>query len=212
MTWPTVSADFWYGRPARPPSSSIAWMMRRCTGLRPSRTSGRARPRFTYMPYDSARSSSASEASIESPSQSRRAMPLPSSSPPSPLPASASPSSSSSSGSVSATSTSTSVAAASITGASSSASCSAVGSSVSSTERSSCASSGLAFLRLTPAPQNRRPTPRATRAAAPDSNPSRGRRSWPPPPRLRSRSAAGDAWRGRTRSRATGRDSSHRGP
>ena len=212
MTWPTVSADFWYGRPARPPSSSIAWMMRRCTGLRPSRTSGRARPRFTYMPYDSARSSSASEASIESPSQSSRAMPLPSSSPPSPLPASASPSSSSPSGSASATSTSTSLAAASITGASVAASCSAVGSSGSSTDRSSCASSGVAFLGLTPAPQSRRPTPRATRVAALGSSPSRGRRSWRPRRRPRSRSAAGGVWRGRRRSRAAGRGSSRRGP
>ena len=43
MTSPTVHADFLYARVGVRPDSFIAYRMRRCTGLSPSRTSGSAR-------------------------------------------------------------------------------------------------------------------------------------------------------------------------
>jgi hypothetical protein len=49
MTSPTMRADFLYGVPAVLPCSDIPKRMRRCTGFRPSRTSGRARPMITLI-------------------------------------------------------------------------------------------------------------------------------------------------------------------
>ena len=46
-TSPTVVADFLYGCEGSLPLSCMAYRMRRCTGLRPSRTSGSARAVMT---------------------------------------------------------------------------------------------------------------------------------------------------------------------
>ena len=51
MTSPTVHADFLYARVGVRPDSFIAYRMRRCTGLRPSRTSGSARATMTLIEY-----------------------------------------------------------------------------------------------------------------------------------------------------------------
>ncbi|MEZ4586970.1 MAG: hypothetical protein R2909_11255 [Gemmatimonadales bacterium] len=42
-------ADFLYGRPGTRPSSFIAFRIRRCTGFKPSRTSGKARETITLI-------------------------------------------------------------------------------------------------------------------------------------------------------------------
>jgi len=49
MTSPTTRADFLYGLFQSLPSSRIAKRTRRWTGLRPSRTSGNARPTITLI-------------------------------------------------------------------------------------------------------------------------------------------------------------------
>ena len=49
MTSPTTRADFLYDLFHSLPSSRIAYRTRRCTGLRPSRTSGSARPTITLI-------------------------------------------------------------------------------------------------------------------------------------------------------------------
>src|SRR5688500_7820726 len=51
MTSPTTRAHFMNERSGRAPTSSIPHRIRRCTGLRPSRTSGRARAVRTDMAY-----------------------------------------------------------------------------------------------------------------------------------------------------------------
>ena len=51
MTSPTVHADFLYARSGVSPDSFIAYRMRRCTGLSPSRTSGSARATMTLIEY-----------------------------------------------------------------------------------------------------------------------------------------------------------------
>jgi len=51
MTSPTVHADFLYARVGVRPDSFIAYRMRRCTGLSPSRTSGSARETMTLIEY-----------------------------------------------------------------------------------------------------------------------------------------------------------------
>ena len=47
MVSPLTRADFTNGRSGRKPCSSMSQMIRRCTGFRPSRTSGRARDMMT---------------------------------------------------------------------------------------------------------------------------------------------------------------------
>ena len=49
MTSPTVFADLRYCLSAVLPVWCIAYSTRRCTGLRPSRTSGSARPTMTLI-------------------------------------------------------------------------------------------------------------------------------------------------------------------
>ena len=49
ITSPTIRADFLYARFQSLPSSCMANNTRRCTGLRPSRASGRARPTITLI-------------------------------------------------------------------------------------------------------------------------------------------------------------------
>jgi hypothetical protein len=46
---PTTAALFLYGRSGRSPISYIAYRIRRCTGFRPSRTSGSARCTITLI-------------------------------------------------------------------------------------------------------------------------------------------------------------------
>ena len=48
-TSPTTVAHFLYGRPGTSPSSFIANRIRRCTGFKPSRTSGNARDTMTLI-------------------------------------------------------------------------------------------------------------------------------------------------------------------
>src|SRR4051812_41304783 len=57
MQSPTTRADFTYGRSGRWPCSDIDHRMRRCTGLRPSRASGRAREGMTEYAYSREESS-----------------------------------------------------------------------------------------------------------------------------------------------------------
>ncbi len=47
MVSPVTRADFTWARLGRNPCWSMSQMMRRCTGFRPSRTSGRARDMMT---------------------------------------------------------------------------------------------------------------------------------------------------------------------
>jgi hypothetical protein len=49
ITSPTTRAHFTYGRFQTLLASCIAYSTRRCTGLRPSRTSGSARPTITLI-------------------------------------------------------------------------------------------------------------------------------------------------------------------
>src|SRR5690348_9620780 len=59
ITSPTTRADLTYGRSGRWPCSYIDQRMRRCTGLRPSRASGRAREwmtEYAYSRYESSTS------------------------------------------------------------------------------------------------------------------------------------------------------------
>src|SRR5580698_6016785 len=51
MTSPTTLAHLLCGRSGRRPRSNIEYRIRRCTGLSPSRTSGRARETMTDMEY-----------------------------------------------------------------------------------------------------------------------------------------------------------------
>src|ERR1039458_1879594 len=51
MTRPTTSAHFTCGRSGRNPWSNIEYRIRRCTGFRPSRTSGSARETMTDIEY-----------------------------------------------------------------------------------------------------------------------------------------------------------------
>ena len=46
---PTTLAHFTYGRFGARPASYIEYSTRRCTGFRPSRTSGSARPTITLI-------------------------------------------------------------------------------------------------------------------------------------------------------------------
>jgi hypothetical protein len=49
MTSPTVRADFFGFEFGPRPSSDIAYVIRRCTGLRPSAMCGNARSLMTYI-------------------------------------------------------------------------------------------------------------------------------------------------------------------
>ena len=49
MVSPVTRAHFTKGRSGRKPCCSMSQMIRRCTGFRPSRTSGRARLMMTDM-------------------------------------------------------------------------------------------------------------------------------------------------------------------
>ena len=51
MTSPVTRAHFMYGRSERAPTSIIPYRIRRWTGFRPSRASGRARDTMTDMAY-----------------------------------------------------------------------------------------------------------------------------------------------------------------
>src|SRR4030095_5051262 len=51
MQSPTMRADFLYARFHETPIRFIVWSTRRCTGFRPSRMSGRARPTMTDIAW-----------------------------------------------------------------------------------------------------------------------------------------------------------------
>ena len=51
ITSPTTLAHLLCGRSGRRPRSNMEYKIRRCTGFRPSRTSGRARATMTDMEY-----------------------------------------------------------------------------------------------------------------------------------------------------------------
>src|ERR1700722_828818 len=85
MTSPTTLAHLLWGRSGRRPRSNIEYRIRRCTGLSPSRTSGRARETMTDMEYSRNERSISSWISIGS-MKPRTAVSPPPPSPPPPSP------------------------------------------------------------------------------------------------------------------------------